>query len=129
MNDTNEKEIKLLDIQNITTIIFIGSLLVSIYITNVDKDTLINPDEKHPNTATISIFNRLLVLAVTLSFLYISYENRKLAIEKDENADLFNLQITASTFSTIAAIIVLYVVIKSVGQNYTIVAGITNPNL
>lgn len=129
MNKVKKREINVLDLQIIITLIYIGSLIISIYITNIDKDTLINENKKHPNTTNISIFNRALVLILTLGYLYISYENRKLAKVKGERINLFNLQILSSQFSTIASIIVLYVVITSSGNNYTIVPGISNPNL
>jgi len=40
--NTNNKEIKLLDIQIITTLIYIGSLVLSIYLTYNDKLNLMN---------------------------------------------------------------------------------------
>jgi uncharacterized membrane protein YbhN (UPF0104 family) len=129
MNNINKKEINLLNLQSIATSIYIISLLISIYITNVDKDRTINPNKKHKNTINISIFNRVLVLILTFTFLYINYENRKLAIKKGEKPDLFNLQILSSELIVLSSIIVLYVVIKSAGKNYTITAGVGNPNL
>lgn len=129
MNNITKREIKVLDLQNITTAVYIISLLISIYITSVDKDSLINPNKKHKDTTGISIFNRTFVLVLTLIYLYISYENRKLAVIKGEKTEFFNLQILSSELSTLATIIVLYVVIKSAGENYSIVAGIGNPNL
>ncbi len=129
MNNLNKKEVNILNLQNITTAIYIVSLLISIYITNVDKSTIVNPNKKHKDTTGISIFNRFFVLLLTLSYLYISYENRKIATKKGQKIELFNLQVLSSEISTLAAIIVLYVVIKSSGENYSIVAGAGNPNL
>jgi hypothetical protein len=129
MNNTSKREIEILDLQILTTILYIGTLLISIYITNVDRKSTINPNKNYPNTNKLSIFNRTFVFLLTLSFLYINYENRKLAIKKGEKVELFNLQIMASELTTLATIIVLYVVIKSSGQNYTIVSGVGNPSL
>lgn len=129
MNNTTKDEIKLLDFQNLITSIYIISLIVSIYITTVDKDSMINPNKSHPNTIKISIFNRTVVVILTLCFLYISYQNRKIGIKKGRNPNLFNLQVMASEISVLSTIIVLYVVIKSMGENYTVISGITNPNL
>ena len=129
MNNTDKEEVKILDLQNIITSIYVISLLISIYITAMDKDSIVNPNKKHPNTIKISIFNRSLVVILTLFFLYISYQNRKIGIKKGRNPNLFNLQVMASEISLLSTIIVLYVVIKSMGENYTIISGITNPNL
>ena len=129
MNDINIKEIKILDLQNVVTIIYIISLIISIYITSVDKDSIINPNKKHPNTAKIAVFNRSLVVILTLLFLYISIQNKKIGIQKGKNSNLFNLQVIASEITLLSTIIVLYVVIKSMGENYTVISGIANPNL
>lgn len=129
MNNTKQEEINLLDLQNITTIIYILSLIVSIYITSVDRDSIANPNKKHTNTVTISKLNRILVIILTLSYFYISYENRKIAIKKGQKPDLFNLQVMSSEISILSSLIVTYVVFKSLGENYTIISGIENPNL
>ncbi len=129
MNNTKEKEIMLLDLQNLTTIIFIASLIISIYITSVDKNKIKNPNKKYNDTSNISIFNRVLVVVLSLSYLYISYSNKEIAKIKGKKTNLFNLQVLASEISLVSTIIVLYVIIKSYGNNYSIIAGSGNPNL
>ena len=129
MNSLKEKEIKLLDLQNLTTGIFIISLLISIYITYIDKKSTLNPNINYPDTSKISVFNRTLVVILSLSYLYISYNNRKIATEKGQTTNLFNLHVMASEISLLSTLIVLYVVIKSYGENYSIIAGSGNPNL
>lgn len=127
--NTKQEEINLLNLQNIITTIYIISLAISIYITNVDKDCITRPNKKHPNTIKLAIFNRSLVVILTTLFLYISIKNKKINIKKGKKTDLFNLQIMASEISLLSTIIVLYVVIKSMGKNYTIISGVSNPNL
>lgn len=122
-----KNEINLLDFQNVITFIYIISLCISIYITYCDKISIINNTTS--NNGNLSIFNRTLVVALTICFLYISYENRKININKGKKEDLFNLQVIASFISLISTIIVLYVVIKSMGENYTVISGVSNPNL
>ena len=129
MNNTNHEELKILNFQNTITVIYILSLIISIYITNVDRDCIINPDKEHIDSNKLAVFNRILVVLLTLGFLYISYQNRKINIKKGKHPDLFNLQVMASEISLLSTIIVLYVVIKSMGENYTVISGITNPNL
>ena len=126
-----DKEIKLLDLQIVLTVIYIVSLVLSIFLTYNDRIKL--SDNKNifskKQSKNYSIFNRVLVLVLTLSFLFINYENYKITKQKGEKLDNASLQILASEISTVATIIVLYVVLKSVGEDYTIISGIENPSL
>lgn len=129
--DNNNEEIRLLDIQIVTTIIYIGSLVLSIYLTYNDKLTLMNQKGIFTKKQMInySVFNRTLVVVLTSIYLYISYENNKIAKENDRNVSATGLQLTASELSFISTIIVLYVVIKTAGEEYSIISGAGNPNL
>lgn len=129
--NTNNKEANLLNIQLWTTIIYIGSLFISIALTYDDKQKIQNKNGlfSKKQSSKLSIFNRSLVLLLTLSYLYISYNNVDLAKQKNQEIWPFNLQLFSSELSTLAAIIVLYVVLKTSGEQYSIVAGIGNPNL
>ncbi len=126
-----DKEIKLLDLQIVLTVIYIVSLVLSIFLTYNDRIKL--SDNKNifskKQSKNYSIFNRVLVLVLTLSFLFINYENYKITKQKGEKLDNASLQILASEISTVATIIVLYVVLKSAGEDYTIISGIENPSL
>ncbi len=127
----NTKEIDLLTIQLWATIFYVGSLFISISLTYDEREKLKNKSGIFSETQnqTMSIFNRWLVLFLTLSFLYVSYQNVKLNKQKSQKTWPFELQLFSSELSTIAAIIVLYVVIKTSGEQYSIVSGIENPNL
>ena len=130
MKNQND-EAYLLDIQIIATILFIGSLLISILITYNDKQITLNKDPilSSKQAANLSIFNRTFVVILTLIFLYINYQSRENARKDNEEMWPFNLQICASELSLLATIIVLYVVIETAGEQYTIVPGISNPSL
>lgn len=123
----NNKEKKLLEQQMITTVIYLLTLFVSLSLTYND---ILNLNNKHiyndELAEKIGITNRTIVLVLTLSYLYINYQNREIAKSKKKDLKISNLQLTASSLSTIAAIIVLYVVISS-GKYTVISAG--NPNL
>ena len=129
--EDNKKEVNLLDIQFITTIIYLGSLILSIYITYNDKLVLTNQKTifTEKQAATYSIFNRSLVVVLTFIYLYISYQNNNIAKENGRNVSATRLQLTASQLSFISTIIVLYVVITTSGQQYSIISGSGNPNL
>lgn len=129
--ENNTKEIDLLTIQLWATIFYVGSLFISISLTYDEREKLKNKSGIFSETQnqTMSIFNRWIVLFLTLSFLYVSYQNVKLNKQKNQKTWPFELQLFSSELSTIAAIIVLYVVIKTSGEQYSIVSGIENPNL
>lgn len=129
--NTKQKEINLLNIQLWTTIIYIASLFISISLTYNDKQNLLNKKGIYDGKQSqkISIGNRWLVLFLTFSYLFINYKNIGLAKEKSQKLWPFYLQTFASELSTLAAIVVLYVVIKTEGEQYSIVSGIENPTL
>ena len=130
MND-QKKEENLLDLQIITTLIYIGSLILSIYITYNDKITIANGKgflSKKQN-AIFSKFNRTLVVVLTLIYLYVSYENRKTIEKKKGDIQAASLQVLASELSLVSTLIVLYVVFRTSGEEYSIISGSGNPNL
>lgn len=129
--NTQKQEADLLDLQLIATIVYIGSLIISIFLTYNDKMDVLNLNKifTEKQNRNLSIFNRFLVVILTLVFLYASYETRRLAKIKGEKLDNFNLQVMASEISLVSTLIVLYVVIKSQGEQYSIISGISNPNL
>ena len=124
-------EIKLLDIQIIASVLYIGSLLISILLTYNDKQ--ITKKEKtiltNAQAANLSVFNRAFIVALTLVFLYTTYQSRENAKKENQKIWPFDLQLCASELSLLATIIVLYVVIKTAGERYSIVPGINNPSL
>lgn len=124
-------EIKILEIQIIATIIYIGSLIISAALTYNDEK--IAKKEKtiftNKQAANLSIFNRTLVVILTFVFLYATYQSRENAKKNNQKLWPFNLQMYASELSLLATIIVLYVVIETAGEQYSIVPGINNPSL
>lgn len=129
MNTKNE-EVNLLDLQIITTIIFVASLILSIYLTYNDKLKLLEEegifDDELSNK--LAIFNRILVVVLSLSYLYISNRNIDIVNQKGQNVYPFKLQLIGSELSTLATIVVLYAVLLTSGEQYAIVSG-SNPNL
>lgn len=124
-----DEEVKIINIQLIATYLYIASLIISLFLTYNDKNKTLNKkglfSKKKENQ--LSIFNRILVVGLSLTFLYISYKNRNIAISKNESVNPFNLQLIASEIATLSAIIVLYVVITS--GEYSIIASLENPNI
>ena len=118
-----EKEVKLLDIQLIATILYIVSLIISISLTINDKQITQKKKSIFTNNQAknLSIFNRIFIVVLTLTFLYISYQNRDIAKKEKKKIWPFDLQMYASELSLLATIIVLYVVIENLSIHYLVI--------
>lgn len=129
MNTKNE-EVNLLDLQIMTTIIFVASLILSIYLTYNDKLKLLEQETIFNDELSnkLAIFNRILVVILSLSYLYISNRNIDIVSQKGQNVYPFKLQLVGSELSILATIVVLYAVLLTSGEQYAIVSG-SNPNL
>lgn len=118
----------LLKQQMITTMVYIICLFVSLSLT-YDEYLKRNNNKLFDNkTSTrIATINRIIILILTLSYLYINFSNREIAKSNNSDLKFFNLQLNASFLSLISAIIVLYVVVKS--GDYPIVSSSENPEI
>ena len=123
-----EKRIELLNYQIIASILFIISLLISIFLT-YDEKLEIMGNKRILNKYTdkvLNLSNRIFALLIVLFILYINYEDYILNKIKRNNTKTSKHQIIASIFSVISAIIVLYVVIENWYENPNI-TSIENP--
>lgn len=123
----NKEEIKLLNIQLITSLIVIVTVTISLILTynqklNLkNKKTIFNKKQTH----NISYINRLTILITSIIFLLINYKLYQISKKEGEDLLVYNLQIIASILTTIASIIVFYVVsIEPVGDE---ISDIENP--
>lgn len=123
----NKEEIKLLNIQLITSLIVIVTVTISLILTynqklNLkNKKTIFNKKQTH----NISYINRLTILITSIIFLLINYKLYQISKKEGEDLLVYNLQIIASILTTIASIIVFYVVsIEPTGDN---ISDIENP--
>ena len=129
--EDNTNEVKILDIQIIASILYIVSLGISVLLTYNDRQVTLKkkPPLTNKQAANLSIFNRLFIVILSLVFLYATYQSRENAKKQKQKLWSFDLQMTASELSLLATIIVLYVVIETAGERYSIVPGINNPSL
>jgi NADH:ubiquinone oxidoreductase subunit 2 (subunit N) len=123
----NKEEIKLLNIQLITSLIVIITVTISLILTynqklNLkNKKTIFNKKQTH----NISYINRLTILITSIVFLLINYKLYQISKKEGEDLLVYNLQIIASILTTIASIIVFYVVtIEPAGDE---ISDIENP--
>lgn len=129
--EEKNNEVNLLDIQLIASILYIASLTLSIILTYNDRQIAKKEKTILTNTqaANLSVFNRGFIVILTLVFLYITYQSRENAKKENQKIWPFDLQLCASELSLLATVIVLYVVVKTAGERYSIVPGINNPSL
>lgn len=123
----NKEEIKILNIQLITSLIVIITVIISLVLTynqklNLEnKKTIFNKKQTH----NISYINRLTILITTIIFLIINYKLYQISKKEGEDLKVYYLQIIASILTTIASILVFYVVsIEPAGDD---ISDIENP--
>ncbi len=122
-----EKEIRLLNIQLITSLALIIAISISVLLTYNQKQDIENKKTLFNKTQThnISYINRLIILITAIIFLYINYNLYKISKKEGEDLLVYYLQILASILTTIAALIVFYVVsIEPAGDE---ISDIENP--
>lgn len=126
--NTTKREVELLNLQNIATLVFIGSLIISVYLTEDEKRDLLCNTKHHQSKKiqNLNTFNRVLVVVLALIYLYVSLENEKIAKIKNLNLKNYKLQDYASILSLIGAGIAL-LTISSNRQNG--ISSVENPEL
>ena len=120
--NTTEKELKAINEQIIATILFLGTIIVSLslYIDRrqkILKKKAIYSNEKARN---IAIINRIIVVFIVLIYLQIDKENLDITKEKQNQTNLANLQIIAEIITLIAALIALYITYNSKTEDISI---------
>lgn len=122
-NYVNNKKICFLNIQLLATIGFIVALLLS-YLLSYDKKLSLENKKrlfKPTEAQNLALLQTLLLLVVSLTFLYLNYNQYKLSKLNNSNDQTdFLLQIETSIFAIISAIIGLYIIIKNRNNNLQI---------
>ncbi|MCI5678014.1 MAG: hypothetical protein SOT41_02165 [Candidatus Faecisoma sp.] len=123
----NEKEIELLNIDITTAVLFIITIIISIYLTYENRQDLLNRKRilNKKDDQYILLFNRLLVLIIVLIILYDNIEGYEIAKEKNKDLKPFKIQIFASFLTVITALLILYVVFYNWDNNS--LSDIENP--
>ena len=111
INFGNVKDEELININLITTILYLISLFISVSLIYNDRKVIRNEQRLYTDKQSKSIFffNRIFIIILACSYLYVNHETKKLAKIKGKDLKNFNLQIDSSLLSILADIIVLYV--------------------
>lgn len=115
----NNRQVSLLNAQLFIAFILAITLFTSFLLTYDEKLKLLNKKRlfTDQNSHYTNLLNRILFLLILIYNLYINYQQYEL--EKQKRSDLapFRQQIYASILNTIAAVIILYVVYKTLNTN------------
>lgn len=115
-----EQKSKLIDKQEVLTIIFIIALIISFFLLEDKRRELSHKKRLFNNKKAqdIALFQSILVLAISISFSFIRknfYDISKFYNDND-TSDLF-LQLKVSVLPIITAVIGLYIIIKNYNNN------------
>lgn len=120
--NTTEKELKAVNEQIIATILFLGTIIVSLSLSIDRRQKILNKKAIYSNekAQNIAIINRIIVVFIVLIYLQIDKENLDITKEKQNQANLANLQIIAEIITLIAALIALYITYNSKTEDISI---------
>lgn len=120
--NTTEKELKAINEQIIATILFLGTIIVSLSLSIDRRQKILNKKAIYSNekAQNIAIINRIIVVFIVLIYLQIDKENLDITKEKQNQTKLANLQIIAEIITLIAALIALYITYNSKTEDISI---------
>ena len=120
--NTTEKELKAINDQIIATILFLGTIIVSLSLSIDKRQKILNKKAIYSNekARNIAIINRIIVVFIVLIYLQIDKENLDITKEKQNQTNLANLQIIAELITLIAALIALYITYNSKTEDISI---------
>lgn len=122
-DEITQKKVKLLNIQLIAILGFMVSLIISFLLTCDKKLSLENKEDifTDEESQNIVLFQSILLIVVTLTFLYINYNQYKISKEtKDSDEKDLLLQVDSSILAIISALIGFYIIIKNYKNNLNI---------
>ena len=121
-----EEEINAVNIQLTALIVALLSSIISIIITYNQKLDIEGKKSKidSSNLFKLTLFNRILIVVLSLVFLYVNYSFYNISKKEGENLKSYILQISASIFALISGLIALYVVSLS---NTESIVDVENP--
>lgn len=120
--NTTEKELKAINEQIVATILFLGTIIVSLSLSIDKRQKILNKKAIYSNekARNIAIINRIIVVFIVLIYLQIDKENLDITKEKQNQTNLANLQIIAEIITLIAALIALYITYNSKTEDISI---------
>lgn len=128
-NTNKKEEVFLLDLQLISSSIFIIASIVSLLITYDEKLTVTNRKKLFTTkeALNISFYNRIVILVVVVTSLYVGYKNY--INEKNGTVAKYKSSLLLSTnvLTLISAIVILFVSYLNKNEQSLTVSDIENP--
>lgn len=111
----NDKKIDLTNKQLYATFVYVGAFIISIILLQHSKKRLNNKEclLSDKTCDKLSTFNRILILVLSIIFLYLNYQHMDIYGTNENSLVSENLQIDASWLYVVAAVIVLYATINN----------------
>ena len=128
MNSSNKNN-KLIDLNILSSILFIIGSLVSLSITINEKRNINNEKKIYSNSQAlnISFYNRILILIAVLISLYVGYNNYISEEDKTIAKYKSSLLLTTNILTVIGALIILYVSYLNKEEQSLTVSDVENP--
>ena len=123
----DEKEIKVVDENILATIVFIGTLFVSLSLSYDKREKLKKNSGLFTNKQAkrIAVTNRIIVVIIALFYFQIDRETIGISREKNKDVSLLHAQAFIEFVAVITAIVALYITVKSNNE----IEDIENPNI
>lgn len=108
--DTREAEAEVIDIQIVTSFLFILTLIVSIFLNINERNKILynEPFLTDEQADAILKTNRIVILGLFFVFLSLAFRNKEIDQIKNEDLTADNLEIIVSILAIIGGLIVLY---------------------
>ena len=118
MTNYDLEEVRLIEVQIVLSIILLFTTIISITLSynaalGIKNEDTIYTDKE---ATDILLFNRTVMFVVAAIFIYINIRDKEVKEKYNKDEEFADLQIWASVLSLAAALIVLYVGVKS-GSN------------
>lgn len=128
MNNSNNNDTYTIDLNLISSIIFILASLVSLALTFDDRGDLFGGKTffSKKQSLDISYYNRIVIIVAVLISLYVGYNNYK---NEDEGVGKYKsgLLLSTNVLSVIGAVIILYVSYLNRQEQSLTVSDVENP--
>ena len=113
--NTKQKELKAINEQIVATILFLGTIIISLSLSIDKRQKILNKKMLYTEKSAkqIAITNRIIVVLIIIFYLQIDKENLDIMKEKNNQTNLATLQIVAEVITLLASLLALYITYNS----------------
>lgn len=120
--NTKQKELKAINEQIVATLLFLGTIIISLSLSIDKREKIINSKGiySNKNASKLAIINRIIVVFIVILYLKIDKENLDITKEKNNKTNLASLQIIAEFITLFVSILALYITYNSNNESISI---------